>query len=312
VKRTTQADTRFMARGWCAPKLRLMNSNSLLSTSSLLWYFALFASGLLAPAGAAAAATTNVLVGDIYFYPPAVQINPGDIVQWDWVGFLYHTTTSLSTPVPLWDSGVHTNGYTFSHSFPSAGNFPYWCSVHALQQTGTVIVSTNSPPTVAIISPTNGSVFAAPWAGTIQATNSDISGTVSEVAFFAGSALLGTVTNPPSNVRFPVPSLAAGSYLLKAVAVDNHEATNSSVLVRVNVIAPTPIALSSPQWRSPTTFQFTYSANPGLTYIVRRAEVLSDWSNIANKKAAMSSITFIDAHATIPAKFYSVELMPNF
>ena len=47
-------------------------------------------------------------------------------------------------PNGVWDSGVRSQGATFTHTFNSAGTFPYYCRVHG--QVGTVIV-TNATPT---------------------------------------------------------------------------------------------------------------------------------------------------------------------
>jgi hypothetical protein len=164
---------------------------------------------------------------------------------------------------------------------------------------------------VAVTSPTNGATFAAPWAGAIRGTDSDPDDTVSTVAFFAGQTLLGTITNPPASFSFSVPNLAAGSYSLKAVATDSRGATNTSAAVTVNVISAASISLTSPQRQSSTTFKFTHSANSGLSYIVRRAEVLPNWTNIATNTATSNSITFVDSNATTPVNFYSIQLMPN-
>ncbi len=70
-------------------------------------------------------------------------IHPGDTVQWVWVSG-FHSTTSGScagacTPDGRWDSGSGS-GMTFSHTFPQAGQFPYFCTVHQSLMQGIVIV----------------------------------------------------------------------------------------------------------------------------------------------------------------------------
>ena len=99
--------------------------------------------------------------------------------------------------------------------------------------------------------------------------------------------------------------------MLRAVATDSRGATNTSAAVTVNVIASGPIELTSPRLLSATSFQFTYSANPGLSYIIRRAGALPNWVNIATNTATTSSITFVDSNAKNPINFYSIQLMPN-
>src|SRR5215471_3623192 len=127
----------------------------------------------------ALATTTNVNVGDDFFNPSSVKINAGDSVKWNWIGSISHSSTSTSTPI-LWDSGIQSSG-TFTHTFASAGSFPYKCRVHSFQ-TGTVTVqaAANVPPTVALTSPTSGATFAAPWTGAIKANASDSDGKVNK------------------------------------------------------------------------------------------------------------------------------------
>jgi len=79
------------------------------------------------------AATVTVTVGNggFFFFPSSVTIQPGDTVQWTWSAG-GHSSTSGTPGLPngLWDSGILNQGATFSHTFPSAGSFPYFCSPH--------------------------------------------------------------------------------------------------------------------------------------------------------------------------------------
>jgi glucose/arabinose dehydrogenase len=47
-------------------------------------------------------------------------------------------------PTGLWDSGLHNSGFTFFHTFPTAGSFSYYCTVHGAccGMIGTVNVGT--------------------------------------------------------------------------------------------------------------------------------------------------------------------------
>src|SRR5207253_9962751 len=70
------------------------------------------------------AATIQVLVGDggsLSFSPSSVSIQAGDTVQWIWKSGSHSATSGTpGTPNGLWDSGVHSAGFTFSHTFPTA------------------------------------------------------------------------------------------------------------------------------------------------------------------------------------------------
>jgi plastocyanin len=69
-------------------------------------------------------------------------IKAGDTVQWNFVDSIPHTSTSgtCCTKDGLWDSGIKTSG-NFTHQFPSAGTFPYYCTLHGAAMTGTVVVN---------------------------------------------------------------------------------------------------------------------------------------------------------------------------
>src|SRR3974390_2181520 len=89
------------------------------------------------------AAVTNVNILASAFSPAAVTIHVNDQVQWTWVSN-YHSTTSNNG---LWDSGVWNMPYSYTYTFATAGNFPYYCSYHGF--TGSVAVKAVSvPPTV--------------------------------------------------------------------------------------------------------------------------------------------------------------------
>ncbi len=90
-----------------------------------------------------------------------------------------------------------------------------------------------------------------------------------------------------------VNNLGAGDYTFSAVATDNGglRATNAIV---VHVVTPVPIVLSALQRPSPTSFQFNYSANVGLRYVVQRSGALPSFTPISTNTAASNPVTFLD------------------
>jgi len=99
----------------------------------------------------ASATTFDVTVGpnfELVFSPASVTISVGDTVRWTF-GSSGHSTTSGSPGQPnnLWDSGIHNQGFTFTHTFNTAGTFPYYCVPHGgcCGMTGTVMVVNASP-----------------------------------------------------------------------------------------------------------------------------------------------------------------------
>jgi len=246
----------------------------------------------------------NISIINFAFTPNNVSINVNDSVTWTWVGSP-HTTTS---DTGLWDSGVFGTGHTFTRTFTSAGSFPFHCTVHPFM-IGTINVqSVNIPPKVAFTSPSNGSVFAAPASFTLSATASDSDGTVTNVAFLQGASLLGNVPTAPYSVS--VRNLVGGNYTFSAVATDNAGGKTTNVLT-LSVVAAAPIRLSAPQRPSPTSFQFSYSATLGLSYVVQRSQDLTHWAALSTNTATASSVVFTDKNAVGNLWFYQVGLLPN-
>jgi regulation of enolase protein 1 (concanavalin A-like superfamily) len=84
----------------------------------------------------------------------------------------------------------------------------------------------NRPPVVTITSPADGAELDEPADITLSASATDTGGTIQQVQFFNGSTLIATDTTSPYSTI--VKNVVAGSYTLRAVALDNHGATGSS------------------------------------------------------------------------------------
>jgi len=258
-------------------------------------------------------ATANVSVINDSFSPTSTSINVNDTVLWTWPsGSDDHNVTSTSNP-QSWTASPTENGpVTFSHTFTTAGSFPYECTIHAsigMKATVTVAAAPNVPPAIAISSPTNGTVYAAPAAVNIQATASDSDATVTNVQFLIGSTVVSNLTASPFAATTNL--LVAGSYTISAVAFDNVGLKNTNS-VTVSVVTPLALNISSPL-RTAGTFQFNYPANTGLSYVVQKTTNLisSAWVPISTNQAAGNPVIFADSHATNTPGFYRVGRMPN-
>src|ERR1039457_3861615 len=116
-------------------------------------------------------------------------------------------------------------GFSYNRSTPASGDLP---------------------PTVAIISPTNGASFTAPANVPITANASDPDGSVTNVAFFDGSTFLGGTNNTPYTVTA---TLATGSHALTAVVTDNLGLSTTSAVVTVTVSVanvPPSVTITNP------------------------------------------------------------------
>ncbi len=94
-------------------------------------HFACALVALFLPAAAALAATVDVNVGPgLSFNPSSVTITQGDTIRWVWQGASHSSTSNTNVGPEVWDSTVLTNG-TFSHTFNTVGDWPYYCSLHS-------------------------------------------------------------------------------------------------------------------------------------------------------------------------------------
>jgi plastocyanin len=99
--------------------------------------FATLTSLLLLGGNTAQAATVQVQIAlgnDSHFTPKILTIHPGDTVQWVWSDHQDHSVVSgngnTGAADGVFNSGVHSKPFTYSHTFPNEGDFPYFCGVH--------------------------------------------------------------------------------------------------------------------------------------------------------------------------------------
>lgn len=103
---------------------------------------AVFVLGLPSPSGAA---TIDVSVGDNFFSPQTLRIDPGDTVRWTNDGSVVHTVTHDSHT--LFDSGDLASGQSFEFTFNQEGYYFYHCHHHGVPREGMwAVVIVGDPP----------------------------------------------------------------------------------------------------------------------------------------------------------------------
>lgn len=108
----------------------------------------------------------------------------------------------------------------------------------------TFTVSNNLPPTVAITSPTNGTLITFPANVTINANANDLDGFVTSVEFFVNSVSIGSDASSPFSISW---TSVIGNANLTARATDNKGATTTSSIVAITIADPNalPYAVGS-------------------------------------------------------------------
>src|ERR1039458_3565351 len=103
---------------------------------------------------------------------------------------------------------------------------------------GFLRAQTNPSPEVSIVWPMSGQAFSGPLTMKVKASVTDPCGSIARAQFFAGTNLIGVVTNPPYNVIWQLEPTTVdqyhnneGTWELKAVAIDRLGARTESAPV---------------------------------------------------------------------------------
>lgn len=93
------------------------------------------------PYGVSVGAGGGNVFRDSHSGTSTTTIPVGATVTWTWASGLHSTTSgSCCSGDGLWNSGAMSGG-SFSHTFTSAGSFPYFCTIHGSMMTGMVVVN---------------------------------------------------------------------------------------------------------------------------------------------------------------------------
>jgi plastocyanin len=89
--------------------------------------------------GTPVAGQAAVVMQNTQFQPNSLTVKVGTTVTWTNKESLQHTVTS---DTGLFDSGLLSQGGTFSYTFTKAGEYSYYCTPHrGLGMTGKIIVT---------------------------------------------------------------------------------------------------------------------------------------------------------------------------
>jgi len=230
--------------------------------------------------------------------------------------------TNFGSPKPnyvLPDNFVFANGGTISFFGANSGAYTAlpadgvlsrtWSDGNAINspqnfggESGTISIP-NSPPNISITNPPDNSLFAAPANVTVGLSASDSDGSVANVQLLTNGVAAATNTVAPFG--FTLFSLAAGNYILQAIAQDNGSLNATSAPVTIRLV-DRPGLIVSPGLAGPLRFQFSTIA--GIAYIVERATLLTNFSPVVTNPGTGGVLQFEETDASAGQRSYRVRL----
>lgn len=257
-----------------------------------------------APAPTPTISITNPVSGAVLAAPATVSLGATAAVS----GGTVTNVQFLTNGVAL--KSVTTAPFTAVASNLAAGAYALTAVATAagISATSTVVnITVLAAPTVSLTNPINGAVFTAPANLKLGASTSPGSGPVTNVQFFANQTnWLSTVAIAPFTAI--ASNLNAGAYTLTAVATAAGISATSGP-VNISVINPAPVNLS-PATIKAGQISFSFSANPGLAYVVQSSSNLINWLPLSTNTAAAGTVPF-SAPTTNGRLFYRIGLLPN-
>lgn len=184
-------------------------------------------------------ASVTVLIEDNGFTPATITINQGDEVFWFNDGALTHTVVASGA----WNSGRLQPLDFYATVLTQLGTFPYACTLHPGETGAVTVVPSVIPPSVSIFYPADGTSFGQPATFRFQVLASDSDGSVNQVQFFDGDALLGTDAVMPYDLS--VSNLPPGGHRLTASATDNQGYVGRSASANILITSAAAVAGAS-------------------------------------------------------------------
>jgi len=218
--------------------------------------------------------------------------SPADYIGTDFVVHLIAEDIYFSLHLDGWGNGgdgmTGTADFSYTRSTPG-------------------VVATT--PAVSMTAPTNGAVFAAPASLRLNANASVSGGTVTNVQFFANGISLGSVTNAPFNLTSA--PLGTNTYALTAIATAGGISATSTPPVNITVVSPVTTMVSPASSIANGKFLFSYSATPGLSYVVQSSSNLSTWLPVITNVPNGSQVLVTNNFNVNGSAYFRVARLPN-
>ena len=209
---------------------------------------------------AANASSTSATITAIVNTPPVVSVtSPADNSSTPGKATITLSSNASDSDGTITKVAYYRGGTTligsstvapFNVTWSSIALGTYSITAKATDNLGTITtsaansVTVTNPITVAMTAPANNARYLPAATITLSASASDSKGTISKVAFYKGTTLIGTVTTAPYNYSWA--NVAAGTYQLTAKATDSQSLTLSSTAITVIVDNPPTVSLTAP------------------------------------------------------------------
>jgi hypothetical protein len=157
----------------------------------------------------------------------------------------------------------------------------------------TIIITGNTIPVTEITYPSNGNLFLTPANITIEASATDVDGTIQQVEFYEGANLLGVDNISPYTWDWN--NVPEGNYVLTTKAFDNSNAVFTSAPVKITVKTNSLpfVSITAPADRSEIIFPNT----------ITLAADASDVDGIVTKIEFYNGSSWIGTSTTFPFQF---------
>lgn len=226
-----------------------------------------------------------------------------------WIKTAATTGTGSAYNTGVVNNGVSAGTLTFTVPASAPATLFYICQFHALMKGTLNIVDPPSPPSVALTQPVSGTTLAAPATLALRASASDADGSIAQVRFLSGAAVLGTVTSSP--YALVLTNLGPGTYPFTAQAVDNSGLRTTSSVVTVSVVVPDPIHFDTNLVPADGRLPLRLTVTPGLRYEIGWTSTWTNWNTFAQFLATNAVMEFSAPITEGDPQFFRAWLLPN-
>ncbi|HTD65102.1 MAG TPA: Ig-like domain-containing protein [Candidatus Limnocylindria bacterium] len=235
-----------------------------------------------------------------FWNPTNLVIQVGDTVMWTNLMLVHSVNPATNSTEPFCGTGTNEIS-SCTVTFQNPGLFFYDCYQHLPTMTGSVRVL--SAPVVVISNPPNNALFATQADVQLQASATDLDGSVTNVQFLNGGVTFASSSVAPYTATLS--NAAAGTYSFRALALDNSGLSTTSAPVTVRVIGQPMLVITN---NANSALQFSYDTSAGVNYVVEGGETVTNLSAIVTNAGTGSAQQFSQTNPAPAQRFFRLRL----